>query len=573
MEEIITKKKWWMGKVAYQIWPKSFSDGNGDGIGDLYGIIDKLDYLKQLGVDIIWISPLYRSPLVDQGYDISDYYDINPLFGDLDTMDRLIAEAKKRNIYIVMDLVVNHCSDEHEWFKKAMADPDGEYGRYFYIAEKKDGKLPCNWRSYFGGSVWEPIPGTDKYYLHSFHKKQPDLNWENPKLRKEIYKMINWWLDRGIAGFRLDAIINIKKKLPFKDYEPDRNDGLANIGKMLEEAEGIGEYLEEMKHETFEKYDAFTVGEVFNDKESEIAEYIGKNGHFSSKFDFGPELCGKKADWMDHEKVTAEMYKEAIFESQERTGSIGFLSNIIENHDEPRGVSRFIPAEDLCDTSKKALACAYFFLRGIPFIYQGQEIGMENCRFDSIDEYDDISTKEEYRVCLEMGCDEKKALELAYTFSRDNARTPVQWTGGSNAGFTTGTPWMKVNPDYKRINLESQLDNKDSVYNFYKKMISIYKEPKYHEILTFGEFIPYKRNQKNLISYFRQVENKKILVMVNFQKQPQCVEIPGMTGQIILDNTDRSMTDIVKAAGIDGNRKNGINIELTGYEALVIELI
>ena len=276
---------------------------------------------------------------------------------------------------------------------------------------------------------------------------------------------------------------------------------------------------------------------------------------------------------MDHEKVTAEMYKKAIFESQTRTGSIGFLSNIIENHDEPRGVSRFIPAEDLCDTSKKALACAYFFLRGIPFIYQGQEIGMENCRFDSIDEYDDISTKEEYRVCLEMGCDEKKALELAYTFSRDNARTPVQWTGGSNAGFTTGTPWMKVNPDYKRINLESQLDNKDSVYNFYKKMISIYKEPKYHEILTFGEFIPYKRNQKNLISYFRQAENKKILVMVNFQKQPQCVEIPGMTGQIILDNTDRSMTDIIKAAGIDGNRKNGINIELAGYEALVIELI
>ena len=260
MEEIITKKKWWMGKVAYQIWPKSFSDGNGDGIGDLYGIIDKLDYLKQLGVDIIWISPLYRSPLVDQGYDISDYYDINPLFGDLDTMDRLIAEAKKRNIYIVMDLVVNHCSDEHEWFKKAMADPDGEYGRYFYIAEKKDGKLPCNWRSYFGGSVWEPIPGTDKYYLHSFHKKQPDLNWENPKLRKEIYKMINWWLDRGIAGFRLDAIINIKKKLPFKDYEPDRDDGLANIGKMLEEAEGVGEYLEEMKHETFEKYDALVRG-------------------------------------------------------------------------------------------------------------------------------------------------------------------------------------------------------------------------------------------------------------------------------------------------------------------------
>lgn len=572
MKEINRKKKWWMGKVAYQIWPKSFADGNGDGIGDLYGIIDKLDYLKGLGVDIIWISPVYKSPLVDQGYDISDYYDINPLFGDLDTMDRLIAEAKKRDMYIVMDLVVNHCSDEHEWFKKAMADPDGEYGKYFYIAEKKDGKLPCNWRSYFGGSVWEPIPGTDKYYLHSFHKKQPDLNWENPALRREVYKMINWWLDRGIAGFRLDAIINIKKKLPFKDYEPDRADGLAYIGKMLEEAEGIGEYLEEMKHETFEKYDAFTVGEVFNDKESEIAEYIGENGHFSSKFDFGPELCGKHGNWVDNEKVTAEMYKTVIFDSQIRTGSIGFLSNIIENHDEPRGVSRFIPAEDLCDTSKKALACAYFFLRGIPFIYQGQEIGMENCRFDSIDEYDDISTKDDYKVCLEMGCDEKKALDLAYTFSRDNARTPVQWSDEANAGFTTGKPWIKVNPNYKKINLKAQLDDEESVYNFYKKMIEVYKNPKYHELLTFGELEPYKRNQKNLIAYLRQAEDKKILVMVNLQKQPQSVEIPGNAGKLILSNTGRKTTGI--AAGADGGKtdENSINIVLAGYEALVIEL-
>ena len=319
------KQKWWMGKVAYQIWPKSFADANGDGIGDLEGIIGKLDYLKDLGVDIIWISPVYRSPLVDQGYDISDYYDINPVFGDLETMDRLIAEAKKRDMYIIMDLVVNHCSDEHEWFQKAMKDPDGEYGKYFYIAEKKDGKLPCNWRSYFGGSVWEPIPGTDKYYLHSFHRKQPDLNWENPKLRQEIYKMMNWWLDRGIAGFRIDAIINIKKKLPFQDYEPDRDDGLAYIGRMLEDAEGVGEFLEEMKHKTFEKYDAFTVGEVFNDKASELREFIGENGHFSSKFDFAPEMCGKHGGWYEHETVTAEMYKNAVFDSQMTTGEIGFF--------------------------------------------------------------------------------------------------------------------------------------------------------------------------------------------------------------------------------------------------------
>lgn len=561
----IADKKWWMGKVAYQIWPKSFADGNGDGIGDLYGIIDKLDYLKDLGVDIIWISPVYKSPLVDQGYDISDYYDINPLFGDLDTMDRLIAEAKKRDMYIVMDLVVNHCSDEHEWFKKAIEDPDGEYGKYFYIATKKDGKLPCNWRSYFGGSVWEPIPGTDKYYLHSFHKKQPDLNWENPKLRQEVYKMINWWFERGIAGFRLDAIINIKKKLPFSDYEPDRDDGLSYIGNMLEDASGVGEFLEEMKHETFEKYEAFTVGEVFNDKESELIEFIGEDGHFSSKFDFAPELCGKHGSWPANEKVTAEMYKNAIFDSQLKTGTIGFLSNIIENHDEPRGVSRFIPAEDLDDTSKKALACVYFFLRGIPFIYQGQEIGMENCRFKNIDEYDDISTKDEYQVCLDMGSTVEEAMELAYTFSRDNARTPVQWSNEDNAGFTTGKPWIKVNPNYKEINLKAQVNDKNSVFNFYRNMIEVYKNPKYHDLLTFGEFEPYKRNQKNIISYLRKENGRKLLVAVNFQKEKQDLELPGKVENVLLDNTGK-MPDCQTAGECCKI------LELSGYQAVVVEL-
>ena len=455
------KKKWWMGKVAYQIWPKSFADSNGDGVGDLEGIIGKLDYLKDLGIDIIWISPLYKSPLVDQGYDISDYYDINPLFGDLETMDRLLAEAKKRDMYIVMDLVVNHCSDEHEWFKKACADPDGEYGKYFYIAEKKDGKLPCNWRSYFGGSVWEPIPGTDKYYFHAFHKKQPDLNWENPKVRQEVYKMMNWWFERGIAGFRIDAIINIKKKLPFCDYEPDRDDGMVSIVRMLEDAEGIGEFLEEMKHETFDKYDAFTVGEVFNEKDSELREFIGENGHFSSKFDFAPEICGKGGAWYEHETVTPEMYKNAIFDSQLRVADIGFLSNIIENHDEPRGVCRYIPDGDLNDTSKKALAAVYFFLRGIPFIYQGQEIGMENCPFESIDQIDDISSKDEYKVCRDAGYSEEESMKLLRVYSRDNARTPVQWSDEENAGFSTHKPWMIVNPNYREINLAKQKDDRN----------------------------------------------------------------------------------------------------------------
>ena len=554
------KKKWWMGKVAYQIWPKSFADSNGDGIGDLEGIIGKLDYLKDLGIDIIWISPVYKSPLVDQGYDISDYYDINPLFGDLETMDRLLVEAKKRDMYIVMDLVVNHCSDEHEWFKKACADPDGEYGKYFYIAEKKDGKLPCNWRSYFGGSVWEPIPGTDKYYFHAFHKKQPDLNWENPKVRQEVYKMMNWWFERGIAGFRIDAIINIKKKLPFCDYEPDRDDGLVSIVRMLEDAEGIGEFLEEMKHETFDKYDAFTVGEVFNEKDSELREFIGEDGHFSSKFDFAPEMCGKGGAWYEHESVTPEMYKNAIFDSQLRVADIGFLSNIIENHDEPRGVCRYIPEGDLSDTSKKALATVYFFLRGIPFIYQGQEIGMENCPFENIDQLDDISSKDEYKVCRDAGYSEEESMKLLRIYSRENARTPVQWSDAENAGFSTHKPWMLVNPNYKEINLAKQKDDRNSVYAFYKKMIALYKDPAYHETLTFGRFEPYMRETKNLIAYYRRGEGQTLLVLANFQNEPQTVMLPEAAGNVILNNCERVDLD-----------DNGC-ITLGGYQAVVVEL-
>ena len=554
------KKKWWMGKVAYQIWPKSFADSNGDGIGDLEGIIGKLDYLKDLGIDIIWISPVYKSPLVDQGYDISDYYDINPLFGNLETMDRLLAEAKKRDMYIVMDLVVNHCSDEHEWFKKACADPDGEYGKYFYIAEKKDGKLPCNWRSYFGGSVWEPIPGTDKYYFHAFHKKQPDLNWENPKVRQEVYKMMNWWFERGIAGFRIDAIINIKKKLPFCDYEPDRDDGMVSIVRMLEDAEGIGEFLEEMKHETFDKYDAFTVGEVFNEKDSELREFIGEDGHFSSKFDFAPEMCGKGGAWYEHENVTPEMYKNAIFDSQLRVADIGFLSNIIENHDEPRGVCRYIPEGDLNGTSKKALATVYFFLRGIPFIYQGQEIGMENCPFESIDQLDDISSKDEYKVCRDAGYSEEESMRLLRIYSRENARTPVQWSDEEHAGFSTHEPWMIVNPNYKEINLAKQKDDSNSVYAFYKKMIALYKDPAYHETLAFGRFEPYMRETKNLIAYYRKGERQTLLVLANFQNEAQTVMLPEAAGNVILNN----------CASVDLDDDG--RITLGGYQAVIIEL-
>ena len=554
-----TKKKWWQDKVAYQIYPKSFYDTNGDGIGDLPGIIEKLDYLKELGVDIVWLSPCYRSPLADQGYDISDYYDIDPRFGTMEDMDRLIAEAKKRDMYIVMDLVVNHCSDEHEWFKKACKDPDGKYGRFFYLRDKEDGKLPTNWRSYFGGSVWEDLPGTNKQYLHVFHKKQPDLNWENPELREEVYKNINWWLDKGLGGFRIDAIINIKKALPMHDSEPDREDGLCSINKMLEEASGIGEFLGEMRDRTFKPHDAFSVGEVFNAKDEELPDFIGNNGYFSSMFDFNETIFGgSEKGWYDCKEITPDDYKRCCFETQAKMGDFGFVSNIIENHDEPRGVSHYIPEGDCCDTSKKMLAALNFMLRGLPFIYQGQELGMENIPFKSIDEVDDISTLDEYKVALDAGLTPEAALKAVARRSRDNARTPMQWTGEENAGFTAGTPWLRVNSNYTAINVEKETIDPNSVLNFYKKLIALRKDPEYKETVVYGALEPFMEDRHNLMAYYRKGD-KTLLVVGNYQWDEQEITLPSECKKVLINN----YPDMV----LDGN-----SVKLHGYQVLVVEL-
>ena len=531
------KRKWWQDKIAYQIYPKSFNDSNNDGIGDIPGIIEKIDYLKDLGVDILWISPCYPSPFADQGYDISDYYGIHPSFGTLEDMDRLLAEAKKRDMYIILDLVVNHCSDEHEWFQKACQDPDGKYGNFFYIEDRKEGELPCNWRSYFGGSVWESLPGhPDRQYLHVFHKKQPDLNWENPEVREEVYKNINWWLDRGVSGFRIDAIINIKKKLPFQDYPADRPDGLSSIHYMLQDANGIGEFLGEMRDRTFAPHNAFSVGEVFNEKDEELPDFIGDNGYFSSMFDFSAEIFGSSdKGWYDHTPITPDDYKKCCFTSQKRVNHIGFLSNIIENHDEPRGVSRYIPEGDLSLHSKKLLATMYFMLKGMPFIYQGQEIGMENLSFQSIAEIDDISTIDQYHVALDAGLSEKEALACVSRYSRDNARTPVQWDNSVNAGFSKEQPWLSVNPNYKQINVASQIRDPESLLSYYKKLTALRKNPVYKETLVYGDFIPYMEDRHNLMAYYRKGD-KTLLVLGNFQKAPQTVKLPVSYKEILLNN-------------------------------------
>ena len=535
------KRKWWHDKVAYQIYPKSFLDTNGDGIGDLRGIISKLDYLKELGIDIIWLSPIYKSPFVDQGYDISDYYKIAEEFGTMEEFDELLAEAKKRDMYIVMDLVVNHCSSEHEYFKAALADPDGPYADYFYFVKGIDGKEPSNYRSYFGGKAWEPVPGSDKYYLHMFAKEQPDWNWENKEVRDKIYKMINWWLDKGLGGFRIDAIINLKKDTSVPSYEPDGDDGLVSCVKMVEETDGVGEFLEEMKHETFEKYDAFTVGEVFNMKEDELREFVGDDGHFSSMFDFSAlELTYGEHGWYDSKPVDFKRWREVLFASQKEMEGIGFKANIIENHDEPRGASRYLPEYAQNEMGKKMLATTSILLRGIPFIYQGQEIGMQNARWNSVDEFDDISTKDQYRVAREAGLSDAEALAVCSTMSRDNARTPMQWKDAPQAGFTSGTPWLKVNDNYPVINVEKEEGQPDSVLHYYRKLIALRKSGEYRELFTYGKFEPAYENADHVMAYYRILQGRRVLVAANFGTDTIELDWEVPAKKVLLSNKKRT---------------------------------
>lgn len=540
-EDMDMQKKWWHDKVAYQIYPKSFCDTNGDGIGDLRGIISKLDYLKELGVDIIWLSPIYKSPFVDQGYDISDYYAIAEEFGTMEEFDELLAEAKKRDMYLIMDLVVNHCSDKHEWFQKALADPDGPYADYFYFRKGKNGNPPSNYRSYFGGNCWEPVPGSDKYYFHMFAKEQPDLNWENPKLREEIYRMINWWLDKGLAGFRIDAIINIKKDLAFPDMEPDGDDGLASCWRMVENVEGVDALLEDLKNHTFAKKDAFTVGEVFNIGVEDLPDFIGENGHFSTIFDFSAHMLSDgKHGWYDAPPISFDAWKKAITDSQMRVQNVGFEANIIENHDEPRGVSRFLPDYAQNADGAKMLGTVSVLLRGIPFIYQGQEIGMQNARFNSVDEFDDISTKDQYRVAREAGLSDAEALAVCSVMSRDNARTPMQWKDAPQAGFTSGTPWLKVNDNYPVINVEKEEGQPDSVLHYYRKLIALRKSGEYRELFTYGKFEPAYENADHVMAYYRILQGRRVLVAANFGTDTIELDWEVPAKKVLLSNKKRT---------------------------------
>ncbi|NJP40695.1 alpha-glucosidase [Oscillospiraceae bacterium HV4-5-C5C] len=559
------KQQWWHNKVAYQIYPKSFLDTTGSGTGDLNGVIEKLDYLQELGIDMIWLSPCFVSPFKDQGYDIADYQTIDPRFGSNEDLHRLISQAAERGITVLLDLVINHCSDQHPWFQQALKDPYGPYGAYFYFEKGKGPgcEPPNNWRSYFGGSVWEPVPGTDLYYLHLFDKSQPDLNWENQALRQEIYSMAKGWLEQGIAGFRLDAIMNLKKALPFKanSYQPDRADGRVDAARMLEHTSGLTDLLQDMKQQVFQPYRAFTVGEVFSDPAGQIDALMGDQGCFSTIFDFRAAFWGQdERGWYANKPMTGEAFKKALFETQQIVGDRGLIATVLENHDEPRGVSRYLPAADLSVYSKKMLAAIHLLTKGIPFIYQGQEIGMENRVLQSPDQMDDLASRDQYQLAINQGgLSPAEALKVVNLYSRDNGRTPMQWDATSQAGFTTGTPWLEVNPDYKIINVACQQKDPDSLWNWYRQLIQLRKSSEYSMVLVYGEQQPFKAAQTGLLAFYRKNRCQTLLVLANYQPQPQRVTLDALPEVILLNN-------------YAGLQRSGRQLTLQGYQLLLLQL-
>ena len=522
----MNNKKWWQNSVVYQIYPRSFQDSNGDGIGDIQGIIKRLDYLQELGIDAVWLSPVCKSPQDDNGYDISDYQDIDPMFGNLDDMEQLINEAKKRNIRIIMDLVLNHSSDEHRWFTEAKKSKDNPYHDYYVWRDGEEGVYPNDMNSVFGGPAWEWVPELKQYYFHQFSVKQPDLNWENPKLRREIYDMILWWMDKGVGGFRLDVIDQIAK-------EPDLK--ITNNGPRLHE------FIQELSRETFQKGDLITVGEAWGADIDRAKLYSKPDGsEFSMVFQFEHMMLDQepgKEKW-DFCPLPFVKLKKCLEKWQKELHGCGWNSLFWDNHDLPRIVSRWGNDKEYRVESAKMLATILHGMEGTPYVYQGEELGMTNVRFESIEQYQDIEIRNMYRERLEKGYAEKDIMESIYAKGRDNARTPMQWDDTENAGFTTGTPWLGVNPNYTEINARSQLHDENSVFHYYKKLIQLRKE---NSIFVEGDFTLLLPEDENIFAYVREYEGRKLLVTANFtDKEVECPILKEWGVPVSEDGADKS---------------------------------
>lgn len=531
------EQKWWQKEIIYQIYPKSFRDSNGDGIGDLPGIVQKLPYLKDLGVTMLWLCPIYQSPMDDNGYDVSDYQALAPEFGTMEDLELLIQEAGKLGIRILLDLVINHTSDEHAWFQQALTDPQSPYHDYYIF---KSGKQPPNnWRSVFGGSVWEKVPGRDEYYFHAFGKKQPDLNWENPALRQELYHMVNWWLDKGIAGFRVDAINFIKKDQTWASREPDGPDGLVDCTKTSRNQPGMGAFLEELGRETFQKHDCITVAEAAGVDYEDLEAFIGEHGYFSMIFDFHySDLdVAPSGKWFDKAPWTLPELGRLILHSQTSLQKWGWAANFMENHDQPRATTKFLGAAQENQDAVKTLGALHFFLRGTPFIYQGQELGMVNFQRSSIGQFNDLSSIDQYQRAIEEGLSQEEALKAVNRRSRDNARTPFPWTGEQYGGFSQAKPWLEMTQEYPAINAQEQQARKDSVLQFYKDMIAFRQNGPCSQALTWGSIAPVE-SSPNVIAYCRETEGQRIWCWFNLGDTPSQEPLPASSLKPVWGNAD-----------------------------------
>ena len=572
-------KKWWKKEVGYQIYPRSFYDSNNDGIGDLNGITEKLDYLKNLGITLIWVCPIFKSPMDDNGYDISDYYDVNPEFGTKEDLEKLIAEAEKRGIKVILDLVINHTSDEHEWFLEALKNPESKYRNYYIFKRGENGLPPTNWRSHFGGSAWEKVEGeadengNEMYYLHLFTKKQPDLNWENPEVRKELYEMVNYWLEKGIAGFRVDAINSIKKDARYLDLPVDGADGMAyNVEYTLNQP-GIEEFLSELAKETFKKYNAMTVAETPMLEYERYNDFIGDDGFFTMIFDFSYTDLDMTKDgfYYSLRDIPTIELRDAIFESQLTQQKYGWGAPFFENHDLPRSLNKFF-GEKANETNAKLLANVFFFLRGTPFIYQGQEIGMDNFVRNDISEFDDIASKDQYQRALGEGFSSEEALYFVNKRSRDNSRTPMQWGKSKNADFSkdeNSKSWIKLTGSQATTNVADQINDKDSIFSHYKKMIDLRQNGKYSDCLTFGDFISVPLENEKIIAYVRKYGNQKVLCISNFSELKQEVKLSEIAK--VLGEKEIKIGEIL-INNFDGFEKDGEKVVFEGFQSLLVEI-
>ncbi len=531
----MAEQPWWLDEVVYQVYPRSFQDSNHDGIGDIRGIISRLDYIRDLGVTMIWVSPVYKSPMVDMGYDISDYQDIDPQFGSMADFKELLAEANKRGMKIIMDLVVNHTSDEHEWFQAALADKQSPYRDYYIFKTPADGQVPNNWRSLFGGSTWTEVPGEPgTYYFHSFAPEQPDLNWENPAMRRDIYDMINWWLEMGVAGFRIDAITHLKKDLDWASLPSDGPDGLVSVLKKGQNRSGIDDFLSELKAETFAKYDAVTIGEAYGVPDEDLHKYIGPDGYFSMIFDFSYmniEVENTDEWYRGRSEWTTTDLRERMFNSQKQVHEIeGYLGNVLENHDQPRVLSKLISnAAYRTETAAKTLATMYYFLPGVPVIYQGQELGMKNFNRESIDDFNDVSSINNYEMALQGGLTEAEALDVINKKSRDNGRVPMQWTPDEFGGFSDQVPWLAMGDDRDGVDVQTELANSDSVLHYYQALGQLRQNPLWRDLIVSGEFYPLSGMPADVIAYQRRLGGRLLTVVINLSEKPNRVSLtqPG----------------------------------------------